>query len=108
MFPSTRRRLLLSSVPRRGRRTLQGLAAQPARKHNPTPLTSAKLLPNPVPVPSASVDPFDLVSTELTHLRTSLLTLLGSTHPGLTSIAEYYFLQPSKQLRPLLVLLFAQ
>jgi hexaprenyl-diphosphate synthase len=37
-----------------------------------------------------------------------LLHLLGSSHPGLTSIAEYYFKHPSKQLRPLLVLLFAQ
>jgi len=33
---------------------------------------------------------------------------MGSAHPGLTQIAEYYFLQPSKQLRPLLVLLFSR
>jgi hexaprenyl-diphosphate synthase len=33
---------------------------------------------------------------------------MGSAHPGLTQIAEYYFLQPSKQLRPLLVLLFSK
>jgi hexaprenyl-diphosphate synthase len=106
MFTSTHRSLFLSSVHRHGRRTLQGLAAQPARKHNPSPLTTADLLPNPITC--TRVDPFDLVSPELSHLRTSLLTLLGSTHPGLTSIAEYYFLQPSKQLRPLLVLLFAR
>jgi len=37
-----------------------------------------------------------------------MLTLMGSAHPGLTQIAEYYFLQPSKQLRPLLVLLFSR
>ncbi|KIY50236.1 terpenoid synthase [Fistulina hepatica ATCC 64428] len=29
-------------------------------------------------------------------------------HPGLTEIARYYFLRPSKQLRPLLVFLFSQ
>ncbi|KAG1738681.1 isoprenoid synthase domain-containing protein [Suillus paluster] len=40
--------------------------------------------------------------------RTSLLTLLGSSHPSLNAIAQYYFLHPSKQLRPLLVLLFAR
>ncbi|CAG7854148.1 Probable hexaprenyl pyrophosphate synthase, mitochondrial Short=HPS; Flags: Precursor [Serendipita indica DSM 11827] len=55
-----------------------------------------------------SADPFALVSSELEHLRKSMLTLMGSAHPGLTQIAEYYFLQPSKQLRPLLVLLFAR
>lgn len=54
------------------------------------------------------VDPFALVSNELSHLRTSMLTLMGSAHPGLTEIAEYYFLQPSKQLRPLLILLFSR
>jgi hexaprenyl-diphosphate synthase len=34
--------------------------------------------------------------------------MLGSSHPGLTEIASYYFLHPSKQLRPLLVLLWSQ
>ena len=63
-----------------------------------------------ISTPSAtnSVDPFALVSSELEQLRKSMLTLMGSAHPGLTQIAEYYFLQPSKQLRPLLVLLFAR
>jgi hexaprenyl-diphosphate synthase len=37
-----------------------------------------------------------------------LLNLLGSSHPDLTDVAKYYFLHPSKQLRPLLVLLFSQ
>ena len=36
------------------------------------------------------------------------MNLLGSSHPGLTEIARYYFLHPSKQLRPLLVLLWSQ
>ncbi|EAU92273.2 trans-hexaprenyltranstransferase [Coprinopsis cinerea okayama7 len=53
-------------------------------------------------------DPFRLVSPELNVLRSNLLGLLGSAHPGLAEIAEYYFLHPSKQLRSLLVLLFAR
>ncbi|KAF7307278.1 hypothetical protein MIND_00521700 [Mycena indigotica] len=53
-------------------------------------------------------DPAAVVAPELDHLRQSLLTLLGSAHPGLDEIAKYYFLHPSKQMRPLLVLLFAR
>lgn len=53
-------------------------------------------------------EPYSLVAPELSHLRRSLLNLLGSAHPGLTEIAEYYFLHPSKQLRSLLVLLISQ
>jgi len=34
--------------------------------------------------------------------------LVGSAHPTLTDIAKYYFLHPSKQLRPLLILLFSR
>ncbi|EJC98786.1 terpenoid synthase [Fomitiporia mediterranea MF3/22] len=61
-----------------------------------------------VPTPSARiVDPFKYLGHELTTLRKTLLHLLGSSHPSLTKIAEYYFLQPSKQIRPLLVLLFS-
>ena len=33
--------------------------------------------------------------------------MVGSAHPTLTDIAKYYFLHPSKQLRPLLILLFS-
>ncbi|KAM6495213.1 Isoprenoid synthase domain containing protein [Amanita muscaria] len=53
-------------------------------------------------------DPFTLVSSNLSNLRASLLTLLRSGHPALTEITEYYFLHPSKQIRPLLVLLLSQ
>jgi len=53
-------------------------------------------------------DPYKLLEPQLTHLRTALLDLLGSSHPSLTEIAKYYFLHPSKQVRPLIVLLFAQ
>jgi hexaprenyl-diphosphate synthase len=54
------------------------------------------------------VDPFSILAPELNHLRKTLLSLLGTSHPALNQIAEYYFLHPSKQIRPLLVLLFSR
>lgn len=59
-------------------------------------------------IASTRLDPYKLLEPQLTHLRTTLLDLLGSSHPSLSEIAKYYFLHPSKQLRPLIVLLFAQ
>lgn len=53
-------------------------------------------------------DPYLLLKPQLDHLREKLLNLLGSAHPTLTDIAKYYFLHPSKQLRPLLILLFSR
>lgn len=61
-----------------------------------------------VPAARPRPDPFVLLSSELERLRNTLLNLLGSSHPSLTQIAHYYFLHPSKQIRPLLVLLFAR
>ncbi len=53
-------------------------------------------------------DPYLLLKPQLDRLRERLLKLLGSAHPTLTDIAKYYFLHPSKQLRPLLILLFSR
>ena len=53
-------------------------------------------------------DPFTLVSPLLSSLRTSLLTMLASGHPAITEITKYYLLHPSKQVRPVIVLLFSQ
>lgn len=64
--------------------------------------------PSTPPTSSAKTDPYALLAPHLEQLRTSLLTLLGSSHPSLNDIAQYYFLHPSKQLRPVLVLLFAR
>lgn len=61
----------------------------------------------PLPSTPSRIDPNTLFAKELNQLRKSLLNLLGSSHPALTDIAEYYFLHQSKQLRPLLVLLFS-
>lgn len=55
-----------------------------------------------------TLDPYALVSSELVHIRKNMLTMLDTAHPGLVEIADYYFLHPSKQLRSLLVLLFAR
>ena len=53
-------------------------------------------------------DPYLLLKPQLDHLREKLLNLLGTAHPTLADIAKYYFLHPSKQLRPLLILLFSR
>ena len=55
-----------------------------------------------------TLDPYALVASELVHIRKSMLSMLDTAHPGLVEIADYYFLHPSKQLRSLLVLLFAR
>ncbi|KAG6846082.1 hypothetical protein H0H87_006446 [Tephrocybe sp. NHM501043] len=57
--------------------------------------------------PRQRPDAYSLVAPELQRMRSSLLGLLGSTHPGLSEIARHYFVQPSQQLRSMLVLLFA-
>lgn len=57
---------------------------------------------------SQTVDPHALLKAEIAHVRSALLNLLGSSHPTLSQIASYYFHHPSKQLRPLLVLLFSR
>ena len=73
-----------------------------------------KSRPEPIPIqhePQTSrslPDPYILVASELTHIRNSMSNLLGAAHPELAGMAEYYFLHPSKQLRSLLVLLFAR
>ncbi|KAI4518859.1 terpenoid synthase [Schizophyllum commune Tattone D] len=53
-------------------------------------------------------DPFTFLTPHVSEFREGLLELLGSGHPGLTEISRYYFLRPSKYLRPLLVFLFSQ
>lgn len=58
--------------------------------------------------PPTSLDPYAFVKSDLAYIRSSLLGLLGSSNPTLTQVAEYYFRHPSKQIRPLIVLLFAR
>ncbi|KAF8623772.1 hypothetical protein AX15_006213 [Amanita polypyramis BW_CC] len=83
---------------------------RPPRKYSTeaTERISASSSTAPGVLPRSRPDPFKHLSTELAELRTSLLTLLRSGHPALSEIGEYYFLHPSKQIRPLLVLLLSQ
>ena len=80
----------------------------------PPPSSPSQPLQNVPPTPleitstTAHTDPFAMLAPQITQLRESLVNLLGSSHPGLTEIAKYYFLHPSKQLRPMLVLLWSQ
>lgn len=87
-------------------------SVQAAAQVRPAATQSSQVRGNaPAPPPTIKPkrpDPHALVASELKQLRETLLNLLGSSHPSLTDIAQYYFLQPSKQLRPLLVLLFSQ
>lgn len=53
-------------------------------------------------------DPFSLIAPQLSQIRSSLLSMLGSGHPALAEITKYYFLHPSKQVRPVIVLLLSQ
>ena len=94
-------RLTRSHIPRR---SFSALARQPAPQERHTVAQDDSVLLEI----SKHPDPYKLLEPQLTHLRTTLLDLLGSSHPSLSEIAKYYFLHPSKQLRPLIVLLFAQ
>ncbi|KAK7058627.1 coq1 putative hexaprenyl diphosphate synthase [Paramarasmius palmivorus] len=76
----------------------------------PKPRLSPRLnLVKPTETPRIA-DPHILVAPELAHIRQNLFNLLGSAHPALNDLlhSKRYFLHPSKQLRPLLVLLFAR
>ncbi|KAF8066820.1 terpenoid synthase [Lyophyllum atratum] len=70
--------------------------------HTPNPPVDSN------PVSRARPDPFALLAPQLTELRQSLLSLLDSGHPRLSEITRYYFLHPSKQIRPIIILLFAR
>ena len=95
----SRRALASPQLARHARRQSASAFAtpQPSSHARTSPLSS-----------SNKVDPHALLKAEITHVRTSLLNLLGSSHPALSEIASYYFHHPSKQLRPLLVLLFSR
>jgi len=53
-------------------------------------------------------DPFSTPSPHLEALRKTIFDLVGSSHPILSEVTQYYFQQPSKYIRPLLVFLFSQ
>jgi len=57
---------------------------------------------------SSSSDPLAHLTPHLKTLRTTLFPLLTSGNPTLSELTKYYFLHPSKHIRPVIVLLFAQ
>ncbi|KAJ4499733.1 hypothetical protein C8R41DRAFT_813317, partial [Lentinula lateritia] len=65
-------------------------------------INTAELLNTPRP------NPFVLLASELNYLQGNLLKLLGSAHPTLHQLAHHYFANPSKQIRPLVVLLLSR
>ncbi|KJA26755.1 hypothetical protein HYPSUDRAFT_52247 [Hypholoma sublateritium FD-334 SS-4] len=71
-------------------------------------LVSRRLCRHSSSAASSSPDPFAPVAAHLTALRASLPALLSAGHPSITQATQYYFKHPSKQVRPLIVLLMAQ
>ena len=57
---------------------------------------------------SSSNDALAHLTPHLKTLRTTLLPLLTSGNPTLSELTKYYFLHPSKHIRPVIVLLFSQ
>ena len=60
------------------------------------------------PPPTPATDPISAIHAEIGNLKSSLFSMLGSSHPSLDTVAKYYFHAEGKHLRPLLVLLMAQ
>eukprot|EP00511_Aplanochytrium_stocchinoi_P006463 CAMPEP_0204827330 /NCGR_PEP_ID=MMETSP1346-20131115/4798_1 /ASSEMBLY_ACC=CAM_ASM_000771 /TAXON_ID=215587 /ORGANISM="Aplanochytrium stocchinoi, Strain GSBS06" /LENGTH=413 /DNA_ID=CAMNT_0051955697 /DNA_START=625 /DNA_END=1866 /DNA_ORIENTATION=+ len=57
----------------------------------------------------SKVDPFSLVEDELKKMNSNIKDLLGSDHPVLSTVANYFFSQEGgKKIRPVLVILFAR
>mmetsp|Transcript_11746 Transcript_11746/g.15245 ORF Transcript_11746/g.15245 Transcript_11746/m.15245 type:complete len:487 (-) Transcript_11746:135-1595(-) len=57
----------------------------------------------------SDVDPFALVDEDVKKLNFNIKDLLGSDHPVLSTVANYFFSQEGgKKIRPMLVILFAR
>ncbi|THH19376.1 hypothetical protein EW146_g1786 [Bondarzewia mesenterica] len=97
-----------SAVTRPSRKKYSALAARPATNASTSQSTPFATTVDHVSPADPRPSPYALLKPELNQLRERLLTLLGSAHPTLADIAKYYFLHPSKQMRPLLVLLFSR
>eukprot|EP00945_MAST-04E_sp_MAST-4E-sp1_P008548 g8548.t1 len=52
-----------------------------------------------------SVDPFKIVSADVNKLNGNIKELLGSDHPVLETVAQYFFDSEGKKIRPTIVLL---
>jgi len=55
------------------------------------------------------IDPFALVQDDISQLNTNVKELLGSDHPVLERVAQYFFnAEGGKKVRPTMILLFAR
>jgi hexaprenyl-diphosphate synthase len=114
---------MLSRISRAARKASQcrrGISTnQPRQSPRPSPSSSSTwaaatesahsiLQPPPSSQPLSSYDPLSAIHAEIGQLKSSLLHLLGSSHPSLDTVAKYYFQAEGKHLRPLLVLLMSQ
>ena len=53
-------------------------------------------------------DPFSIVSSEMSGLAGNIAKLVGSGHPSLNKVANYYFKSQGKHIRPMIVLLLSK
>ena len=55
------------------------------------------------------VDPFTIVSSDIRRLNKSIKELLGSDHPVLDTVAQYFFdIEGGKKIRPTMILLVSR
>ena len=60
------------------------------------------------PTGGSVINPKELIGNDLSVLTDSIKKLLGSGHPVLNTISNYYFNKEGKHVRPILILLIAQ
>ncbi|ODV90894.1 hypothetical protein CANCADRAFT_113203 [Tortispora caseinolytica NRRL Y-17796] len=70
-----------------------------------TPTAAPK---SPSRSPFVALDPLGIVADEMGNLMSNIRTLLGSSHPSLQTIANYYVEDEGKHIRPLIVLLMSK
>lgn len=106
--PPSRSISLFRSLPHSRPYSTPRVAQKPTHATRPPPAEAIREAIRPELALRSRPDPYLLLKPQLDLLKERLLDLVGSAHPALTDIAKYYFLHPSKQLRPLLILLFAR
>lgn len=106
--PPSRSISLFRSLPQSRPYSTPRVAQKPTHATRPPPAEAIREAIRPELALRSRPDPYLLLKPQLDLLKERLLDLVGSAHPALTDIAKYYFLHPSKQLRPLLILLFAR
>ena len=106
--PPSRSISLFRSLPQSRPYSTPKVAQKPTHSTRPPPAEAIREAIRSELALRSRPDPYLLLKPQLDLLKERLLDLVGSAHPALTDIAKYYFLHPSKQLRPLLILLFAR